>query len=348
MRRIFYQVFVAVVLIISLTMPARGQTTDPDSLNITTSPLPISLSTKPGQVITTELRIKNGGNKPEALKVGLMKFTAFGDEGKPFLQDRQTGDDYFDWVSFSQTEFSAEPNVWKTIKMSINVPKDAAFGYYYAVTFSRANPNVPGADKATTIKGGTATLVLLEVESPNAHRELKLTNFEVSKRSYEFLPAKFTIKLTNTGNIHVSPFGTIYIYHGGKQIDTIPVNDTRGNILPSSGRVFSTDWKNGFPVYEPKEINGATLVNNGQTQYQLSWKLNQLKNLRFGKYTAHLTVVYDDGKRDIPMDASVEFWVIPWRLIAIFIGIPLLIIIVITYLLISRWRYKNKATKFKR
>ncbi|MFZ3031816.1 MAG: hypothetical protein WA082_02160, partial [Candidatus Moraniibacteriota bacterium] len=37
--------------------------------------------------------------------------------------------------------------------------------------------------------------------------------------------------------------------------------------------------------------------------------------LRFGKYTAKLLLIYDDGKRDIPIEGEVSFWVIPWRLV---------------------------------
>jgi len=324
---------------------------DTGALNLTTSPLPISLVAKPGEIVKTELRVRNSGLKTESLKVSLMKFTAYGEEGKPELKDREVGDDYFDWVHFSDTQFLAQPNEWKSITMTVTVPKSAAFGYYYAVTFSRANSNVTSEDHTATVQGGSATLVLLEVFSPNARRELKLTDFRVDKKSYEFLPANFLIKLANTGNVHSAPVGTIFIMKGGKQIDTITVNVAKGNILPNSGRIFTSQWQAGFPVYEPKVVNGSVVLKNGLPVYALSWKLSQLKNIRFGKYTAHLTIIYDDGHRDVPLDASVDFWVIPWRLLAVFVGVPLLAAGIIVYLVISRRRFKKKAygvVKFKR
>ncbi len=327
---------------------ARAQNSDPEALNITTSPLPISLVAQPGETVKTELRVKNSGTKPETLKVGLMKFAAYGEEGKPELKDREPGDDYFDWVSFSTTQFSALPNEWKDLTMTITIPSSAAFGYYYAVTFQRANPKNPQDAQATAILGGSATLVLLDVQSPNARRELQLTGFSTSKRTYEFLPASFTIKLKNVGNVHAAPTGTIYISRGSEQIDTIKVNDGKGNILPSSGRIFTAEWMNGFPNYEDKVANGVVVQKNGQAEKVLSWKLSQLKNIRIGKYTAHLTMVYDDGQRDVPLDAQVDFWVIPWRALALIVGLPMLIVGIIIYLFISRWRYKNRATRFKR
>src|SRR5690242_5252907 len=118
---------------------AQAQANEPNAINLTTSPLPINLVTNPGTTISTDLRIKNSGSVTEHLKVGLLKFGANDTTGQPRLADREPGDDYFDWVKFSESNFTAEPNVWKTIKMTIKVPPSAALGYYYAVTFSRYN-----------------------------------------------------------------------------------------------------------------------------------------------------------------------------------------------------------------
>ena len=115
-----------------------AQTTDEGALNLVTSPIPISLITEPGSTVSADLRVKNGGTKTETLKVNLMKFAAYGEEGKPKLVDRETGDDFFDWISFSEKSFDVAPNEWKTITATLKVPKTAAFGYYYAVTFSRS------------------------------------------------------------------------------------------------------------------------------------------------------------------------------------------------------------------
>lgn len=303
------------VLLLGMVPTLRARAQDAGELNITTSPLPIGLKAKPGESIDTELRVKNSGTQTERLKVGLMKFSAYGEEGKPELKDREPGDDYFDWVKFSETEFTAEPNEWKTIKMTISLPESAAFGYYYAVTFTRANPQDASGGLQSAVRGGTATLVLLEADVPNAKRELSLESFSVGKRTYEFLPARFNMKLHNSGNIHSAPTGTIFIKKGDKQVATVSVNNTLGNILPNSNRIFTAEWADGFPVYKTKEENGKVVTKNGQPVSQLDWNLGELRKLRFGKYTATLVMAYDDGTRDVPLEATLTFWVIPWRLI---------------------------------
>jgi hypothetical protein len=158
-----YVRLVSILIAISLLMPpfSWAQTPPSGSLRLVTSPLPISLATEPGKSVKTELKIRNGGTQTENLKVGLLKFDAYGDSGSPKLLDRGPGDDFFDWVSFSETRFAIQPNQWKTIAMTINVPKSAAFGYYYAATFSRVDPTTPTSGQPeTALVGSTATLVV--------------------------------------------------------------------------------------------------------------------------------------------------------------------------------------------
>lgn len=276
-------------------------------LSLMTSPLPLNVITKPGQTVTADLRVKNNGTQPEQLKVELLKFGASGDTGRPQLQEKEPSDLYFNWVSFSETNFRAEPNVWKTIKMTINAPKEAAFGYYFAVLFARANPDKPSAGQSG-VEGGVASLVLLNVDAPGARREAKVAELVASQKVYEFLPAKFSIKLRNSGNVHVSPAGSMFIKRGSAQVAAMNFNDERGNILPGTNRVFDMTWNDGFPSY--KETTSG-----GKTSRTLEWDFGKIQKLRFGKYTATLVAVYDDGERDVPIEAVVSFWVIPWRIL---------------------------------
>jgi hypothetical protein len=289
------------------------------SLNLVTSPLPISLVTTPGSTVSAQLKIKNGGDQPETLQVGLMKFSAYGDEGQPRLLDRQAGDDYFDWVSFSENDFTVNPNEWKTITATINVPPTAAFGYYYAVTFSRKSEEISGGPRSTKVIGATATLILLEVRVPNAVRNIEVLDFSTPRQIYEFLPVNFNIKLKNTGNVHVAPTGNIFIDHWGETKDTaiLTVNDLKGSVLPDSNRVFESDWTDGFPVYQQKtDGNKVALTDRaGKPINELKWDFSQVPKLRWGKYTANLLLVYDDGTKDVPIEGKLTFWVIPWRII---------------------------------
>ncbi|CAN5379876.1 hypothetical protein BH10PAT3_BH10PAT3_3050 [soil metagenome] len=344
--------FLSALLIMATMMPHAAHALENDgSFNLITSPLPINLAAKPGTTLTADIRIKNGGTKPETLKATLMKFTAYGEEGKPGLADREAGDDYFDWVSFSPSVFDAPPNEWITVKMTIALPNTAAFGYYYAAVFSRSSEPTTPKDKQNVIVGSTAVLVLVDAQVPNARREAIIKSFTADKKSYEFLPARFTIKIKNKGNVHLVPLGNIFISRGGKNVATLSINSASGNVLPDSNRIFTADWKDGFPVYVDKEEGGKVLLGkDGKPEASLKWEMSKLPKLRFGRYTAKLLLVYDDGTRDVPLEANVSFWVIPWRIIG---GTALALLLVVTglwsnirkiYLKLKVWRKKHAKT----
>jgi len=320
--KLFHTIFLLPALTfifgMNLVLPVSAQTPAEDTgLSLVTSPLPINLITEPGATVSAQLKVKNGGTKTERLKVGLMKFAAYGEEGKPKLLDREKGDDFFDWVSFSENSFEVAPNEWKTITATFKVSKTAAFGYYYAITFSRAGEEKPTGPRQTAIVGATATLVLLEVRVPNAKREVEVLEFSTDHKFYEFLPVVFSVKLRNKGNVHVAPRGNIFIDRGKTHdVAILEINPDKGNILPSSNRIFETKWIDGFPLYVEKTKDGKTVLDEkGNIVKTLKWDFSQAHKLRWGHYTANMLLVYDDGKRDQTIEGQVSFWVVPWRLI---------------------------------
>lgn len=306
---------VLLALSIALVSPASAQD---GSLRIVTSPLPISLVAEPGTTISTELKVKNGGTEPETLTIDILKFTAYEDTGKPALQDLEPTDEFAKWVTFSEPTFTVLPEEWKTITATFTVPKEASFGYYYAFVFTRAKEQEDLAPKETAIVGGTATLVLLEARVPDAKREITVTEFSTDKKVYEFLPVNFTVSLKNSGNVHVAPRGNIFLSRGSnKDIALLELNANKGSILPASTRIFDTLWKDGFPVYEETIENGQVVLDElGKQTYHLTWDFKNTSKLRIGKYTAKMLLIYDDGTRDIPIEGTVSFWVMPWRLLA--------------------------------
>jgi hypothetical protein len=305
---------------------ASAATVNPTSqgFNILTSPLPIKISTAPGKTVTTEIRFKNPGDQPEGVKINLLRFGASREDGQPNLFDLTPKDSYASWVHFSPSEIIAQPNVWNTVTMTINVPKEASLGYYLAVTFSPVSiSSQPGA---ANLKGSAATLVLLNVNTGNEKPGLNIAQFTSNKGLYEYLPATFDIKLRNTGNIYIAPTGNLFLYKSGKQIAALNFNTAGGSILPNTNRTFHLDWSDGFPLYKNKIVDGKTVPDQHAVPKQdLKWDFTKANKLRIGHYTAKVLVVYDDGKQDVPLEASVNFWVLPWKVMLLL----LLIVIVV-------------------
>jgi hypothetical protein len=326
--------------IILLPIASHAQTPT-DGINLQISPLPIELNTKPGTSTGSDLRVRNVGTKSEKLQVRLLAVSE-DNNGQVHLTNPKPSDEWTRWVSFDRPVFDAPSNQWQTIKMKIDVPKSAAFGYYFAVEYLRATDVAPQPGKAVA-HGAVATFILLNADAKGAKREAQIVSFTADRKSYEFLPANFTVKVRSTGNVHVAPYGNIFIAKGNKQAGSIDVNGNKGNILPSGSRFFTSSWSDGFPVYQTKTgPDGQPLINKkGQVEKTLKWDFSHANKLRFGHYTAQLVMVYDNGQRDVPMEATVSFWVIPWRLIGGFIALLALLAALITYIIILRRRLKN-------
>ena len=330
---------------------AHAFTNPPDNptgaLNLTTSPLPISLTAKPGESVSTDIRIRNDGTATEQIKTSVLTFGASGESGTPQLITPTPSDTFINWASFSPSTFSDPPNTWETVHMTIKLPKSAAFGYYYAVVFSRANQATPSGTNQANLSGAIAVLVLLDADVPGAKRSVQVVSFTADHALYEFLPASFTVRLHNDGNVHVAPIGNIFITKGGKNLALLNLNLAGGNILPNTNRVFTTAWSDGYPSYQTKVQDGKVVLDaKDNPESSLTWGTFNLSKIRFGRYTAHMVMAYNDGTRDVPIEATLEFWVVPWRLILFVIAIPV-VPSVLVYLIMRR-RFRKKLLRAQR
>jgi hypothetical protein len=301
----------------NLTLVSAADITTGSTL--TTSPVTTILSVRPGASVSTQLQLQNSGTKAVTISVKLEKFTADGDNGQSRVSPLAPEDEYGSWVSFSRNTFVAEPGVWNQITMTINPPSTAALGYYYAVVFSpSATTNTNGA--TYTIKGANAILVLLDAHIDNEKKELKINSFISDKKSYQYLPATFKISVHNSGNIYTAPEGEVFISRTpkGTAIAALPINSGQGNILPGTDRTFSLTWDDGFPSYQTVRASGQIVSDkNGKPVSKLKWDIGKLSKFRFGRYYARLVLVYNNGVQDIPVNAVVSFWVIPWFMLFI-------------------------------
>jgi hypothetical protein len=308
---------------------------------LTTSPISIDLSTHPGQTATTSLQVQNNSTKSETISVKLAKFKVQGQAGRATIYTPSATDISTSWVHFSQNSFVAQPGVWTTITMNIAIPPYAALGYYYAVLFVPSTGAVNQQTDTNIVKGANAILVLVDTNSKNEQKQLSVSSFTTQKGLYEFLPVNFNITVHNSGNIHLIPQGDVYITRSktGKTLASLPFNSAEGNVLPDSYRQFQASWTNGFPAFVQKRINGQIVSNShGVPIQQLKWNwASSFSQIRFGKYYAHLVLVYYNGVADISVNSYVTFWVIPWKLILLVIfGIAAIIIL---------WKQVKKLTK---
>jgi hypothetical protein len=299
-------VFAAAVLA-SAVLPVKALAAGND-FNIQVSPSPIVVTVKPDATQTASLNIRNNSAHPETLYPKLTGFEIDkASKNVKLLEAPPLGIDQ--WVAFSAPSITIAPGAVQVLRVTFHPPSTAGFSYTAAVTLSRSQNDFISKD-GLQLHGAVAVFCLINIDRPDAKRQLSIDSFKADRHNYQFLPATFTLTVKNNGNVIDQPKGNIFIqrsFSSSSPIATLPVNTNSNYVLPGTSREFTTSWNDGFPLY----------VNTTDGKRRLSWDWKRLGSLRLGRYTAKAVVVYSDGRSDIPLISSYTFWVIPWTMLLV-------------------------------
>jgi len=271
------------------------------------APVRTDISIDKGTSRTISLFVEDITAFPVTVHGIINDFVASDDEsGEPriILDDTQRapGNSFKSLISTVPT-ITLNPNERREVKVTLSVPPNAASGGYYgAIRFSPGNGE---NDKNVALTASVGSIFLVRVPG-NITEKLSVDSFGVShnKKSGSLFssgPITVETRFRNFGNIHVQPFGKIYIKNfSGKIIETIEINNAqpRGSVLPASVRKFDT------PVQHKKF---------------------------FGKYTAEGSFGY--GSNGELLLAKKTFYIIPYKLIGVIAAIVLFMIVVMPRLI---------------
>ena len=295
--------------------PAQAAGIPSGDFSIEVSPSPLFATVEPGKSSTLELKIRNASLQSENLKIETRDFTIAKDSQTIQLSN-SAPQNLSEWVKFQEPIFTVASGQWYTQKITVTVPQEAGFSYPFALVISRAKETSTDPTNGRLLRGSVAVFTLLNINKPGATRKLQLDSLTTSQPVYEYLPATIKLRLKNVGNSIVQPYGNFYIQRDAnseKPLAVLPVNDTLSYLLPNTTREITAEWKDGFPLH--KIENGAESVD---------WSSHKPGDFRFGRYTARVVAVYNDGTRDVPIITDVTFWVIPWKiLLGLLIGLVL-------------------------
>lgn len=334
-------IFSLCVLILTSVVATHAQTPT-NNYDVTVSPVYFDLTADPGTTLNETIKIRNNTTSPIPIKLGVNKLT--GDLNGNLTITPDKNDTSLTWIRFDNTSVILKPLEWTEIPFSLNIPSDAAYGYYMTISFAQDNSS-PLQRSGASITGAAAIPLLLNVRKPGAKAEGKLVEFSTTNYVNEYLPVDFAIKVQNTGNIHIKPHGNIFISNGtNSDVAILDVNSGLGSVLPQSARIFDASWDDGFAVMEPVLVDGQPkLDRNGKPEMHLVLNWNKLTSFRFGKFDATLLLVFDNGTRDVPLEGHLSFWVIPYKLIMAAIVLLLVVLLIIRFTL--KWYINREVHK---
>lgn len=252
-----------------------------------------------------ELIITNQTGKVQRFKVEIEDFIGSRDPNIPhiFLGEEKGIYTLKDYLKPEIDEFVLEHGQRIILPVEIYIPPDAEPGGHYAAVFVRTVPILEeGEIEKEKAKGQIAvisrvgTLFFIRVKGlVKEEGFLKDFKLKEGKKFYEKAVIIFQLLFENNGTVHLTPYGIIEIKNFlGRKIDEIELQPWF--VLPDSLKLREVEWNK-------------------------KWLL--------GKYTA--TVFINRGYKDIRDEyildeKSLEFWVIPWKIL--FLGLIGLVLII--------------------
>lgn len=194
------------------------------------------------------------------------------------------------------------PGKSHSFKVKVSVPQNAQPGAHYAMIQAIEGVVVPDTATGSGMGAALSTVIAYTV-SGDVIEEGVIRSFTSDKRFYFNTDLGFDAVIENSGNAHFVPIGNIHIYDiFGKEVLSIPFNNTGRRTLPDSERAYSVDLKDsGLPL---------------------------------GRYTANLALSFGSAvKKSMVQDLS--FFVLPWLQMII-----LFVVIIAIYFWMKQWRKK--------
>jgi hypothetical protein len=209
---------------------------------VTLIPPSFELPAFPGGSISETLRIRNESEVEGNFQITVENFRATGEDGNVDLYE-DDDDSTFSlakWVTVEPKNLTIGPKQEKTVKFTINVPRDAEPGGHYGSILVKMGGDQP-VEGGAQVSSRVGSLILLRVDG-NVSEVANVESFISSKGYYNNGPVELELRVKNTGNNHIRPSGKILITNiFGQKVDEIDLDGR--NVLPGAIRKMTTEWK---------------------------------------------------------------------------------------------------------
>lgn len=181
---------------ILILLNAHGQ-------DFSVSPAKINFATKPGTEQTKTLSIMNNSNKKQTIQLSNRDFIVLKSGDKKILSPKSTDQSIAEWLTYSPSYFSLNPNESRNIEITLSAPTNNYMAHWGIIDVSPAKERTSlSADK--NLETGlmlTGRISVLVTYNPltNSDFNVKINNLKevTSDKSGK---RKFTAEVDNLGN----------------------------------------------------------------------------------------------------------------------------------------------------
>jgi len=293
--KIFY-FFVLLLPFAFCLLPLRPALAQEAQRTYTITPPTINQKLDPGQNAEGILKVFNNTDQSLTFTAAARDFIVEDTIGTPtFLPNNTLSNKYSAaaWIGIMPSTFTVAPHQRQELNYYIHVPANARPGGHYAAVTYTPSVKLGVSGTGASVNTEAGSLFYIEVNGP-INEQAFVTKF-LANLFQEYGPVKISTQIKNLGDLHITPQGTI-------TVTGLLFNQTQNlashNIFPEAAR----DFDNTF----------------GQT-----WMI--------GRYKAVLLASYGTNN-NLPLMATVYFWVFPWRLAVVIVLAVVALILAALYL----------------
>lgn len=268
---------------------------------VTISPLNFELNSNPGDTVSNIVRVYNDLDSEINVNMEVQDFVAAGEKGQVLVKGSEKSGTYSlaNWVSLTPQAFTLAPRSSQMVEFTVKIPTGGEPGGHYASILASISSSATGGGIGINQKVGA--LLLLSVAG-EVVENLELVEFMPDAAFTEYGPEKLTVKFRNDGTVHLKPRGFVLVKNMlGNEVAKLDLPQL--NVLPQSAREVDIPLKD--------------------------------VGRQFGRYEATLAAIY--GATNEPLSAITVYWVIPYKLLAVY-GTIILVLLILAY--IGRRRLK--------
>ncbi len=280
-------------------------------------PAKLEVALDPGQSTVKNITVTNRMAEARKFKIEIEDFTGSktGQQAVVLLGEKRGPYSLKDYIKPEVAEFTLKPKQKIVLPVEIKIPEDAQPGGLYGSVLVSSVPAkkeqetaANGAKSGTIIISRLGALFFVRVNGP-VFKNGSLRDFRIipsKKIFYGKTPSGFELLFENKGSVYLNPYGVIRIK----------------NIM-------------GSVVGEVK-VDPYFAMPDSLRYRQVKWS----KEILLGRYTA--TAMINRGYDNIVDEMSVNFWVVPWKILLGGFAVIFFIALIVK-LFLSKFEIKKKA-----
>jgi len=244
--------------------------------------------------------VENTGDSPISVKIYPVDALTTSDGAFALKNEDEAKSDMGGWITLSKSELDLEPNQKEIVDFTVNIPADASVGEHIGGIVLENKKIMEGHQINVKTRVGVR---VYETVPGEIIKKMSIDNIS-AKGIYQsilsfFYHWNFDYQISNQGNVQINP-----------KITSKLTSSLFGNVEDYS-----------------QTVNGSIFPNKS-----VDLKFNPASPLYFGPYKLTVTTELDN---QAPIQKTINFWVIPWKL---FIATIFILLLIISFVYLQRHR----------